>query len=57
MTAELTYKYGGKDYFSYALSSFNYTDAGNKLINFGWHMTSDTDYSSSECTQFKCFKL
>lgn len=52
MTAELTYKYGGKDYFSYALSSFNYTDAGNKLINFGWHMTSDTDYSSSECTQF-----
>ena len=51
-TAELLWKYGGNEYFSYALSSFNYTSNGNMLFNSGWHFTKDVPYSDPECTQF-----
>jgi hypothetical protein len=51
-TAELVWKYGGNEIFSYALSSFNYTAEGHKLITSGWHFTEDVDYDDPECTQF-----
>ena len=52
MTAELIWQYGGQDIFSYALSSFNYTNNGNKLITSGWHFNSDVNYDDPNCTQF-----
>ncbi len=52
-TAELIWKYGGVDIFSYALSSFNYTSDGHKLINSGWHMDATAkNLDDPECTQF-----
>ncbi|MCR5224117.1 MAG: aryl-sulfate sulfotransferase [Bacilli bacterium] len=51
-TAELTWSYGGQDFFSYALSSFNYTPEGHKLITSGWHFTDKVKYDDPECTQF-----
>jgi uncharacterized protein YoxC len=51
-TAELTWTYGGKDFFSYALSSFNYTAEGHKLVTSGWHFTDKVNYDDPTCTQF-----
>ena len=52
-TAELIWKYGGVDIFSYALSSFNYTSDGHKLINSGWHFDATAkNLDDPECTQF-----
>ena len=51
-TATVDYKYGGEKYFSYALSSFNYTKSGNKVINSGWHISDESVYSDPACTQF-----
>lgn len=43
-TAKVDWKFGGKEYFSYALSSFTYTPDNHKLFNSGWHFT-DEAYS------------
>lgn len=51
-TATVDYKFGGKEYFSYALSSYTYTANNHKLFNSGWHFTDQVDYNSSTCTQF-----
>ncbi len=51
-TAELVWSYGGQELFSYALSSFNYTSSGNKVINSGWNFTDDVNYDDPNCTQF-----
>jgi hypothetical protein len=56
MTAEVTYKFGGTEYFSYALSSYNKTYDGNMLFNSGWHMTEETAYDDPTCTQFSTDK-
>lgn len=52
MTAEVTYKFGGNEYFSYALSSFNHTYDGNTLFNSGWHFSDAVNYNDPNCTQF-----
>lgn len=51
-TATVDYKFGGKEYFSYALSSYTYAANNHKLFNSGWHFTDKVDYNSSSCTQF-----
>lgn len=50
-TAELIWSYGGKEYSSYNMSSFNYTNDNHKLINFGWHI-SNAGLSIDYCNQF-----
>lgn len=52
MTAEVTYKFGGQEYFSYALSSYNQTYDGNTLFNSGWHFSDEVNYEDPNCTQF-----
>lgn len=52
MTAEITYKFGGQEYFSYALSSYNQTYDGNTLFNSGWHFSDEVNYDDPNCTQF-----
>lgn len=52
MTAKVLYKFGGQKYFSYALSSFNYSKEGHKIFNSGWHFSTDEVYNDSACTQF-----
>lgn len=52
MTAEVVWKYGGQEYFSYALSSFTYTKDNHKIFNSGWHFTDKVDYNNPKCTQF-----
>lgn len=52
MTAEVTYKFGGTEYFSYALSSYNRTYDGNTLFNSGWHFSDEVNYDDPSCTQF-----
>lgn len=52
MTARVLYKFGGNKYFSYALSSFNYSKDGHKIFNSGWHFSTDEVYNDSTCTQF-----
>ncbi|MEG0994935.1 MAG: aryl-sulfate sulfotransferase, partial [Bacilli bacterium] len=47
-TAETVWKYGNKDYFSYALSSFEVLD-NSKIINFGWNLE---EMDAKGCTQF-----
>ncbi len=51
MTAKVVYKFGGKDYFSYALSSYTYSSDGHKLFNSGWHML-ESNFDIPGCTQF-----
>lgn len=51
-SARVIYKFGGRDYFSYALSSFNYSYNNNKIFNSGWHFRSDDLYDDPTCTQF-----
>ncbi|MDE6292313.1 MAG: aryl-sulfate sulfotransferase, partial [Bacilli bacterium] len=51
-TATVDYKFGGKEYFSYALSSYTYGANNHKLFNSGWHFTDAVNYNSSSCTQF-----
>ncbi len=51
-TATVDYKFGGKEYFSYALSSYTYASNNHKIFNSGWHFTDDVNYNSSSCTQF-----
>lgn len=50
--AEVIYQFGGKEYFSYALSSYNYTYDNHTLFNSGWHFSDDTIYNNPSCTQF-----
>lgn len=50
--ARVDWKFGGQEYFSYALSSFTYTSDNHKVFNSGWHFTDEVDYSDPECTQF-----
>ena len=50
-TAKIVYKFGGKEYFSYALSSYTYSADGHKLFNSGWHML-DSNFENPNCTQF-----
>ena len=50
-TAKVVYKFGGKDYFSYALSSYTYSSDGHKLFNSGWHML-ESNFDIPGCTQF-----
>ena len=52
MTAEVTYKFGGTEYFSYALSSYNHTFDGRTLFNSGWHFSDEVNYDDPSCTQF-----
>ncbi|MBO5475844.1 MAG: aryl-sulfate sulfotransferase [Bacilli bacterium] len=52
MTAEVTYKFGGTEYFSYALSSYNQTFDGRTLFNSGWHFSDEVNYEDPSCTQF-----
>ena len=52
MTAEITYKFGGPEYFSYALSSYNHTFDGRTLFNSGWHFGDGVNYDNPSCTQF-----
>lgn len=51
-TAKVEWKYGGQDYFSYALSSYTYASDGHTVFNSGWHFSKDTKYNDPECTQF-----
>lgn len=51
-TASVVYKYGGQEYFSYALSSYTYSTNGHKIFNSGWHFSTDSVYSDSTCTQY-----
>lgn len=51
-TAIVDYKFGGTEYFSYALSSYTYATNNHKIFNSGWHFTDEVDYNSSSCTQF-----
>lgn len=50
--ASITYKFGGKEYFSYALSSYTYATNNHKIFNSGWHFTDKVDYNNEMCTQF-----
>lgn len=50
-TAKVEWKFGGKEYFSYALSSFTYTPDNHKLFNSGWHFTDDA-YTDPKNTIF-----
>lgn len=52
MEAKVVWKFGGQEYFSYALSSFTYAKDNHKIFNSGWHFTDKVNYNSSECTQF-----
>ncbi len=51
-TASVDWKFGGQEYFSYALSSFTYSTNNHKIFNSGWHFTEAVDYNDSTCTQF-----
>ena len=51
-TASIEYKFGGQQYFSYALSSYTYTKNNHKVFNSGWHFTNEVAYNSPECNQF-----
>ena len=51
-TEQKIYKFGGKEYFSYALSSFTYASDGHKVFNSGWHFTDEVNYDDDSCTQF-----
>lgn len=51
-TAKVDYKFGGEKYFSYALSSFNYTKDNHKVFNSGWHFSDASEYDNPACTQF-----
>lgn len=52
MTASVVWKFGGQQYFSYALSSFTYASGNHKIFNSGWHFTDKVDIESSACNQF-----
>ncbi len=52
MTASVDYKFGGKEYFSYALSSYTYTSNNHKIFNSGWHFTDKVEYDNPLCDQF-----
>ena len=51
-TATIDWKFGGQEYFSYALSSFTAAANGHKVFNSGWHFTEEVNYDDPECTQF-----
>lgn len=51
-TASVDYKFGGEKYFSYALSSFNYSKDNHKVFNSGWHFSDASEYDNPACTQF-----
>ncbi len=51
-TATVDFKYGGEEYFSYALGSFNYTKDNHKVFNSGWHFSDPTELDNPTCTQF-----
>ncbi len=51
-TATVDFKYGGEEYFSYALGSFNYTKDNHKVFNSGWHFSDPTELDNPACTQF-----
>ena len=51
-TASVVWKFGGREYFSYALSSYTYSSDGHTLFNSGWHFPSEDVYNEPECTQF-----
>lgn len=51
-TAKVDWKFGGQEYFSYALSSFTYSTNGHRVFNSGWHFTDEVNYNDSSCTQF-----
>lgn len=52
MEATMDFKFGGKEYFSYALSSFTYSSDSHKLFNSGWHFSDEVDLNDPKCTQF-----
>lgn len=52
MTATVVWKFGGQEYFSYALSSYTYASDGHTVFNSGWHFNKNTKYDDPECTQF-----
>lgn len=52
MTASVVWKFGGHDYFSYALSSYTYASDGHTVFNSGWHFPTETIYDDPSCTQF-----
>lgn len=51
-TAQVMWKFGGQEYFSYALSSYTYASDGHTVFNSGWHFSKDTKYDDPSCTQF-----
>lgn len=55
-TATVDYKYGGEEYFSYALGSFNYTKDNHKVFNSGWHFSDPSELDNPACTQFTNYK-
>lgn len=50
--AKVEWKFGGPEYFSYALSSYTYASDGHTVFNSGWHFSKDTKYNDPTCTQF-----
>lgn len=50
--AKVLWKFGGKEYFSYALSSFTYSTNKHRIFNSGWHFTDKVNYDDPSCTQF-----
>lgn len=52
MTATVDWKFGGQEYFSYALSSFTSAANGHKVFNSGWHFTDEVAYDDPGCNQF-----
>lgn len=52
MEATVDWKFGGQEYFSYALSSFTYGTNGHRIFNSGWHFTDEVNYDDPTCTQF-----
>ena len=52
MTASVVWKFGGHEYFSYALSSYTYSSDNHTVFNSGWHFSSEDVYDDPECTQF-----
>lgn len=52
MEATIDWKFGGQEYFSYALSSFTYSTNGHRIFNSGWHFSDEVNYDDPNCNQF-----
>lgn len=57
MTARIDYTFGGKEYFSYASSSYTHTANNHHIFGPAWHFGEDVNLDSSECTVFTNDKI